>query len=1151
MVQTVAPVSDGELLRRFSAQNDQQAFTELVQRHGTLVFNVCKRILGQRQEAEDATQAVFLTLAHKASSLQNRATAATWLYQVAWHVAMRARASAKVREEKEKEAATMNASRAPAEDPTHAAIGSVLDAEMRALPENLLQPLVLHHLEGCTEEEGARVLGLKLGTFSSRLNRAREMLRMRLAGRGYVLPGTALMLIVGRDAMSAQLTPAFAAATAKVAVLCKTGNAASGALVSNQTQQMVQGALKMLAARKIKMAAASAACVVFLLLGSGLYYHSLAAGAPPMPIALPAPVMETDEERKIEPPPPFLRMLGAAAFQSPGDIQSVVVSPDEKYVAATGDKFAAVWELSNQSMVARIALKNDGNGLRFRNDGTLMLLRDASGNAPAACLAWDWLNGKDPERIGNPPTAAPGRVQNQNFLSGHLLTLSPDESTVFAPCGSANGSDLRALDFQTGKVLESIVGASRSMPDVDFKLAGIALSANGALLACVDTVCGWSGENVKTMQPRNSARFTVWDWKTKRKMHEWIKNVANLEGLQWMPGNTELFVSSFGGPNSNAVIFDAADGREVRRFAGNGALHSDGTKVTTYSNNRVQTFSAADGKELASFDIGDFKYPRNASISSGGRYLSFTLGGSFLLIDLKEKKRLSPSNGAHQNKPYWMQYVADGRLILFDGALSRIYDERGTPLQTFKSHMYCAGAGSVSRDGELLIAPGWTDGQAEVWDIHAVKLLGHLGKSTNAVNRIFLSGDGQWALLGYEYNGKASFFDFTHAEPLGELQGPRHPFFGALQSVTHCVWTKDGSRAFLADTSAGAFSDEEIKKQGLQRPLGLSGAYQPELGAREFWFKNAQGDPIECVDELDLNKAEDTLYVRDRGAKSKPGALQSAADGTFLRAVDDPGLHARFSEDGALLIGKNGVVDVQTGERIHAFPPAGKSFLSPSRTLLAQIVPGLIRVFDVRTGLLVWECALGEAIDQAKLEIFLWHPGESQVAFSLNNSPTVAQVDLFANSVTADPGDVGTAEAIWKALVVPDFARRMAAVQKIADTGSTAIPLLHTVIDAAPPTGADALHSSDVKLGRRMAIIALERIACTHGGIDAELEYLTRLGNDADADTAGFARDAVLRLRAVQSVRKLNAKLTSQESVEWPTKSPPRPGVKPPAPQDF
>ena len=87
-------LTNAQLLERFVGRRDEQAeaaFEELVVRHGPLVFNVCKGLLHEMQDAEDAFQTVFLVLAHRASSIRRRASVAGWLYGVAHRVATRAR----------------------------------------------------------------------------------------------------------------------------------------------------------------------------------------------------------------------------------------------------------------------------------------------------------------------------------------------------------------------------------------------------------------------------------------------------------------------------------------------------------------------------------------------------------------------------------------------------------------------------------------------------------------------------------------------------------------------------------------------------------------------------------------------------------------------------------------------------------------------------------------------------------------------------------------------------------------------------------------------------------------------------------------------------------------------------------------------------
>src|SRR5437870_3679381 len=79
-------ISDAQLLERFAKARDAEAFQQIVQRHGALVFNACRRLLGDAHRAEDATQAVFLILVQKAGTLSPKTVLAGWLYQTAIHV---------------------------------------------------------------------------------------------------------------------------------------------------------------------------------------------------------------------------------------------------------------------------------------------------------------------------------------------------------------------------------------------------------------------------------------------------------------------------------------------------------------------------------------------------------------------------------------------------------------------------------------------------------------------------------------------------------------------------------------------------------------------------------------------------------------------------------------------------------------------------------------------------------------------------------------------------------------------------------------------------------------------------------------------------------------------------------------------------------
>ncbi len=171
--------TDGQLLERFVRQQDEAAFAALVRRHGPMVLGVCRRVLDNAQDAEDAFQATFLVLLRKADSLGRPALLANWLYGVAYRTAMKARAGVLRRRHHERRAASAPRTE-PAADAGRDDSSALLEAGLHGLPDKYRAPLVLCYLEGKTNAEAARQLGWPVGSMSSRLARGRELLRERL-----------------------------------------------------------------------------------------------------------------------------------------------------------------------------------------------------------------------------------------------------------------------------------------------------------------------------------------------------------------------------------------------------------------------------------------------------------------------------------------------------------------------------------------------------------------------------------------------------------------------------------------------------------------------------------------------------------------------------------------------------------------------------------------------------------------------------------------------------------------------------------------------------------------------------------------------------------------------------------------------------------
>ncbi len=196
---TLGNLADGELLDCFRSQSNaagHEAFRILVERHGAMVLGLCRSLVRDPHEAEDAFQATFLVLVRRAGSIRQRETIGPWLYGVACRVARRAQIRS-ARRRKREVAADVDL---PARDgPNVEASGTdqAVHEEIRRLPEALRGPLILCCLEGQSYDLAARRLGVREPTLRGRLHRARKTLESRLRRRGILTPTVAGLLDPG------------------------------------------------------------------------------------------------------------------------------------------------------------------------------------------------------------------------------------------------------------------------------------------------------------------------------------------------------------------------------------------------------------------------------------------------------------------------------------------------------------------------------------------------------------------------------------------------------------------------------------------------------------------------------------------------------------------------------------------------------------------------------------------------------------------------------------------------------------------------------------------------------------------------------------------------------------------------------------------
>src|SRR5262245_25196569 len=243
---------DARLLGQFARHGDEAAFTALVRRHGPMVLGVCRRVLRDEHEAEDAFQATFLLLARKAGSLRRPERLAPWLYGVACRTALKARALA----------ARLPALLGPGEDlPADVPpddllwrdLRPVLDEAIGWLPPKYRAPFVLCYLEGMTNAQAARHLGCPAGTVATRLSRARGQLRARLTGRGLTLSGAVLAAALSRAATSGAAPSGLVAATARAAAAVFAGAVAYAEAIPAKVAALTKGVSKAMLMDKVKV----------------------------------------------------------------------------------------------------------------------------------------------------------------------------------------------------------------------------------------------------------------------------------------------------------------------------------------------------------------------------------------------------------------------------------------------------------------------------------------------------------------------------------------------------------------------------------------------------------------------------------------------------------------------------------------------------------------------------------------------------------------------------------------------------------------------------------------------------------------------------------------------------------------------------------
>jgi RNA polymerase sigma factor (sigma-70 family) len=630
--------TDRQLLERFVARRDEEAFAAVVRRHGPLVRGVCRRVLPRVQDAEDAFQATFLVLARKASSGGWQESVGSWLYEVAYRLAHKARAADLRRQARERPLVPVACPR-QGPDAASRELGAVIDEELARLPEKYQGPLLLCYLEGHTRDEAARQLGCPLGTLKHRLERGRALLRSRLARRGITL--SAGLLFAGMT------QPAGAGPTSLVRWIASAAMAGPGS-------DDVPPAVRALAEEGIhgmSWTKAKSAAILFLVIGLGAGVFGLPAQKPPpMPPAVGPSLAEKPGVKKDAAGDPLpagaLARLGTVRFRHGEWVTAMAYSPDGRTVASAAGRTIRLWDPATGKEVRQLLGHEEAvDHLAFSPDGKTL----ASGGEDNVVVLWDPATGKEVRRF----TGHKGKPR-QPTAGITALFFSPDGAQLIS---GGRDRTVRIRDVNTGKEVRRYSREGRCL----------ALSPDGRTFAVLE-----------------KGRMLLWEPAAEKEVRL-PRELAQAWAAFSPDGKTLAVGGSTREPPGEVRLWDVATGKEIRPLTEKCpqtcplAFSPDGKALaTTSTDGGVRLYDVASGKVIR--DLGAtprFVYPvKHLAFSPDGKSL-LTAGAenACRLWDVAPGKELSTEAGPRRGVTS-LAFSPDGkRLVVGAGFMDvRLWD---------------------------------------------------------------------------------------------------------------------------------------------------------------------------------------------------------------------------------------------------------------------------------------------------------------------------------------------------------------------------------------------------------------------------------------------------------------------------------------------
>jgi RNA polymerase sigma factor (sigma-70 family) len=720
---SLAGLSEWQLVESYATERDERAFEALVARHGPMVFGVCRRVLHNDQAAEDAFQATFLVLIRKAPSLDRDKPLGSWLYTVAYRLALRIRANEARRLGREAQAVRRrpNSERYDTTPGDHAV---VLDEELQRLPARHRVPLVLCYLEGKTNEQAAEVLGCPRGSMSARLAQAREHLRTCLARRGYAVPATGIATLLASAGAEAGVPVRLLSDTVRTAQWFTSKEAGIAGVISTRAIALAKGTFRALFVFKLKVA--GAALVTAAMLGSGATMLLKAASqtSPPAQAVEHLPEARPDHAdiagQRL--PSGVLARMGSTQLRHGDVVSFAAYMPDGRELMTAGrDKTVRLWDLATGKEIRRFdwGEPQPDSEPGPSPDGTMQqhehqMAEDRALNGLAALTSdgrivaasrdgvvcwWETASGKKLHQL---QTGQRGLLQ---------LAFSADARSLLA-LGSS-GETVVVWDVATGKCVRRSEGKAGG---------GAVLTDQNARVSP-----GWKYLAYLTRKDGGNRLINIRDLATGKELAQIdAGNFGATQTLCFSADDKTLVWDHF--PARGIVVSDAATGKELRRLGYHRRPDGDGP-----FDDALAIALSADGESLA---VCRMSHTIELWDLASGK-CTYPLGKP---TEAQLELRCTDNASAYA-KPA-LTFSADGKKLIcsLGGETARQFEtDTGTEVPgTDTGHRWPVSTLALSADGKSLYTYAHGD-PVRVWDLATGKETSQRTAPDRAIHAVFSS----------------------------------------------------------------------------------------------------------------------------------------------------------------------------------------------------------------------------------------------------------------------------------------------------------------------------------------------------------------------------------------------------------------------------